>query len=95
MSGQSKQAPIATDEASLIALIERHLKKVMGSEFDTVGFTADRSFEEMGLDSLFMAEVNLVVSSEVDVYLPMSELAGALTPRKLAHAVQRTLTGAV
>ena len=63
----------------MVELLLRHARRVLGNErFELADL--DRTFEELGIDSLHLTEIAVAVLTELDVYVPMASLARAKTP---------------
>ncbi|MBF6328254.1 acyl carrier protein [Nocardia transvalensis] len=73
-----------------MADIERILVACAGSEEDidtSVGF-AERSFEEMGYDSLALMESAAVIKQEYGITIPDEDLVDVETPKALLELVE-------
>lgn len=69
---------------TLLPILHRHAERVLGRP---ATFELDQSFEELGIDSLYLTEMAVGVLTELDVYVPMADLATAKTPGHFVHVL--------
>jgi acyl carrier protein len=76
---------------SLFAQTKTHVRRVMGPKFELEKLTVDASFAELGVDSLYLTEVSFALLTELDVYVPMAQVARTKTVREFLEVVLAAL----
>lgn len=75
---------------TLDALFEKtkvHVKRVMGESFVIDSLTLEKSFDELGIDSLYLTEIAFALLTELDLYVPMAKVARTKSVKEFLELV--------
>ena len=78
---------------SLFEKTQVHARKVMGARYQPQG-GLDHTFAELGIDSLYLTEISFALLSELDLYVPMAQVARTRTVREFLQLVLDELQAA-
>lgn len=76
---------------SLFEKTKAHVRKVMGNRLDVEKVSLDATFAELGVDSLYLTEVSFALLTELDVYIPMAQVARTRSVREFLELVLSSL----
>ncbi|MDP1823662.1 MAG: phosphopantetheine-binding protein [Archangium sp.] len=71
----------------MFEMLKVHAKRIMGEKYDVGQVTLDRTFVELGIDSLYLTEIAFAVLAELDLYVPMAKVARAKNAREFLELV--------
>ncbi len=63
----------------LHAMMRATARRVLGEGYDLERITTEKTFEELGIDSLYLTEIAYGVLARLDLYVPMGRIAETRT----------------
>jgi acyl carrier protein len=77
----------------LYDLLLRVARRVLGEDWDLARISPEKTFDELGIDSLFLTEIAYGMLKELDLYVPMARLVEARTVSGLLELLREETAG--